>query len=54
MNPNIKTIVPLQNDINIVHLNNGDNLKIQNIYNSDDYNHREIDNQNIDWIVFKS
>jgi len=54
MNPNIKNITHLQNDINIIHLNNGDNLKIKNIYNKDDYNQREIDNQNIDWIVFKS
>ena len=50
-NPNIEKVTAMSNNISVVEMKNGTQMKIKHIY---EYNKCEIDEKQIDWIVYKN
>jgi len=53
-NPNIEKVTAMSNNISVVEMKNGTQMKIKHIYDKNVYNKCEIDEKQIDWIVYKN
>lgn len=53
-NPNVTNVTPLPNNVSVAELKGGARLKIKHIFNKGEYDRREVDEQQIDWIVYKN